>query len=41
MNTDGQCKQRDGNPRGKKKRSAVDKKYTVTDMKNAFDGLAH
>lgn len=35
--TDGQCKQRDGNPKNEPKRSAG-YQNTVTEIKNAFNG---
>ena len=37
--TDGQCKQRDGNPKEEPKRDRREKKTSVTEMQNAFDGL--
>lgn len=36
--TDGECKERDRNPKNESKRNARDQ-YTVTEIKKAFDGL--
>ena len=39
MDKDGQCKQRDGKSEKKHRRNARDKKKTLTQVMNAFDGL--